>query len=189
MQLEADWEAEVGEGLPVIELPWSGYVDLRQNASAIQDIEETTRYPALAEALRRLNAADSPLATAKCDVWMLTEPVDEYELDTDPANARSAIASYIDVVFLDRSKAGSFRVCEDWARKLAVTLHEIPAKNGRVDCVLRSAWLDGANAFGLTIYATGCGADDVAAEANWKNVLQHVAEATIATAHCSQAGE
>ncbi|WP_446745618.1 hypothetical protein [Silvibacterium acidisoli] len=184
--MEADWEAEIGEDLPKIELPWSGYVDLRQDASAIDRIEEAVRHPALAEALQRLNAAESSLVTAKCDVWLAEEPVDGYEFDAGPHDAQVALASYIDVMLRD---APSFGVYEAIARKLVAALHKEPLKNGRVDCILRGAWIDGADGFGMTLYVTGCGADAVAAEERWKAVLRRAVDATIAAALLIRAGE
>lgn len=184
--MEADWEAEVGDGLPVIELPWSGHVDLWQDASAINRVDEAVRYPALAEALLRLNATDSPLATAKCDAWPVDEAVDGYEFDAEPQDAQVAFASYIDVVL---RAAASFHAYESIARKLVAGLHNEPQKNGRVDCILRGAWIDGAEGFGMTLYATGCGADAAAAEERWKAVLRRAVDATIAAALFIKAGE
>lgn len=206
--MEADWEAEIGEGLPVIELPWgnysrssysgssdsrnsyspSGYVNLRQNASAISQISEAVRYSVLAEGLLRLNAADSPFITAKCDVWRQAEPVDAYEFDAEPEDAQVMMASYLDVV-LRGDRPIEFKVYETLARNLVARLQEVPLKNGRVDCIVRSAWVDGQSGFGLTLYAAGCGADAAAADEHWKCVLQQAVEATITTALRNQAGE
>jgi hypothetical protein len=182
MPVEADWEAEAGEGLPVIELPWSGHVDLRQDPSAMSRIPEAVRYPALADALQKLNGAASTLATAKCDVWLVEEPVDGYEFDAEPQDSQVAFASYIDVVLQDFASGASFETYEAIARRLVSDLRVQPQKNGRVDCILRRAWLAGETGFGMTLYATGCGADAAAAEEQWKHVLRGAVDATIAAA-------
>jgi hypothetical protein len=67
--MEIDWEVEIGGGTPVIEALWPGFVDLRQSPERITEIAEAAAFPALARLLLTLNGSQSPVWTAKCDVW------------------------------------------------------------------------------------------------------------------------
>ncbi len=82
--MEADWTVALAPGDPVITVPWAApgddirtcrFVDLRLGAHLVDEIEEARSRPALRSALLLLNAATSPLWTAKCDAW--TSSVDE----------------------------------------------------------------------------------------------------------------
>jgi hypothetical protein len=69
--MEADWEFEVGsdaEGLaaPVIEAHWAGFVNLQRHLESARDLPESVLFPALAEALARLNAV--PLRCCRADL-------------------------------------------------------------------------------------------------------------------------
>jgi hypothetical protein len=180
--MEADWGAEAGTDLPQIVVPWDGFVDLTLDPEAAAMLEETAERPALAQALRRLHASDSPLLTSKCDVWELTaDEIDPYEFDCSGEDALTGIASYIDVIARDPSLFCSFARHEAWAAILVRSLRELPIRNGRVDVTIRSAeaaipFLTG---FGITLYSAGCGADSVSAAAAWEKVLEAAIAATI----------
>ncbi len=95
--MEADWTVALASGDPVITVPWAApgddihscrFVDLRLGAPLVDEIEEARSRPALRSALLLLNAATSPLWTAKCDAWTSSvdegaEPFDAYEMDAE----------------------------------------------------------------------------------------------------------
>src|SRR5215813_14442400 len=70
--VEADWSVEIGADLPLIAVPWEGFVDLRRDLAAAHELRETTAAPMLGEALIDLNQEASPVFTSKCDFWLLT---------------------------------------------------------------------------------------------------------------------
>ena len=73
----AEWGAECGADDPVLVVPWTAeagmgeFVDLRENPYDLDHIPEAEQHPALMQALRALNAARSPVFTAKCDAWTM----------------------------------------------------------------------------------------------------------------------
>ena len=82
----SEWSAECSADDPVLVVPWSDpadpsgnrrFIDLRENPYDLDHLPEAEHYPALMHALRALNAARSPVFTAKCDAW----PLEGEELD------------------------------------------------------------------------------------------------------------
>ena len=59
--MEADWAAEVGPDLPSIDIPWEGFVDLREVSSVVQVVKEATDHHALRRALITMNSEASPV--------------------------------------------------------------------------------------------------------------------------------
>lgn len=181
--MEADWSVEIGPGLPCIDGSWEGFIDLRAAPSAVDSIPGATKLPALRAALLALNAASSQVFTTKCDTWALTgEDIDPYEFGASAEQARCGFASYIDILERDATRFASFTFHEQRGRYLTAHLRAINLENGRVDFVLRTAFVQDQSGYGLTLYAAGCGADDASAYASWKQVLAAAAAATIATA-------
>src|SRR5271154_5073988 len=85
----AEWSAECAPDDPVLVVPWSDpanpsihFVDLRENPYDLDHLPEAEHFPALMHALRALNAARSPVFTAKCDAW----PLDAEQLNDLSAN-------------------------------------------------------------------------------------------------------
>jgi hypothetical protein len=77
--MEADWAAEVGPDLPSIDIPWEGFVDLREVSSLVQVVKEATDHHALGRALITMNSEASPVFSTKCDVWSFSG----FEIDHD----------------------------------------------------------------------------------------------------------
>jgi hypothetical protein len=160
--MEADWEVEIGDGAPVIEADWPGFIDLRSLPERIGEIEEAADFPPLAALLLALNAAASPLWTSKCDLW---EP--------EPA----ALACYIDLlplagkVFAEWQHAETF--CGEYVARLAlIALPECgPDRNSESspDCsialVIRQAIAGSTEGFGITAYLSAKGRDQADAAA------------------------
>lgn len=188
--MEADWSVEVGPGLPCIECKWDGFVDLRNFPSMTERLEEAVQHPALRVALLGLNSASSSLFTTKCDAWKLDEDaIDPSEFAAFKEAAYAGFASYIDVVKPDPAALGSFALHEKLARDVTADCRSLDLRQGRIDVVLRSAITDYEPAYGLTLYAAGCGANPESAYKAWQAILAAAVAATIAAARTPGAGE
>ena len=70
-----DWSAACAPDDPLLVVPWSdpasglGFIDLREDPDALDEIPEAEQHPALLASLRALNGTRSAVFTAKCDVW------------------------------------------------------------------------------------------------------------------------
>lgn len=182
--MEADWSAEIGPDLAILEADWPGFVELRDHPEAMLQIPEAAPFPAMREALTLLNAPNSPLMTAKCDVWTLNpDELDPSEFDFPPAEAPTGMACYIDILTLDPEVSESFAQHEHWVRNAVQHLRTLPITHGRVDLVIRAARRDGQSGFGITLYAVGCGTDTASALAAWEAVVRAAVTVTIAEAH------
>ena len=58
--MEADWEAEIGGGAPVIEAEGPGWIDLRKQPERVSEIAEAAGFAALGKLLTALNGPESP---------------------------------------------------------------------------------------------------------------------------------
>ena len=178
--MEADWAAEVGPDLPSIDVPWEGFVDLRQDPSAVLALAEAAAHPALRESLLALNTEHSHMFTAKCDAWTLARyDIDPDEFAAQAEQAHEGFASYIDMLHRDPTRLASFEFHERWVRGLTDRLRKISLPNGHVDLVIRPASTDSFPGYGLTLYAAGCGADAPTAYSSWEDVLRAAVTATI----------
>jgi hypothetical protein len=164
--MDADWEVEIGSGAPVIEAEWPGFVDLHAEAGRIEEIAEAAEFPPLAALLLKLNAAESPVWTSKCDVW---EP--------EPG----ALAIYIDMLPRDGKVFAEWRQGEEFCREhvarlagtdfpkceelagLAVEEANSPAYT--IELIVRQAIAGEVEGFGVTAYlgARAATADEAAA--------------------------
>ena len=114
LELEADWEVEVGGTAPVIEAHWPGFIDLRAQPLCIADIQEAAVFPPLADLLLALNTGGSPVWTSKCDVWV---------------PEAGALACYVDLLPLRGGVFAEFERAEAFCRGLVkrITPHSLPA--------------------------------------------------------------
>ena len=154
--MEADWEIEIGGDAPVIDADWPGFVDLRISPERVNKIAETHLQPGLAEALTRLNAADSSVWTCKTDVFA-PERADPDELDARPDAATHAVACYLDLLMRSDQAWNLPSEAEHACKQLCARLRAIQLQRCRVDFVVRRAVVAGVNELGATVYLTACG--------------------------------
>jgi hypothetical protein len=186
----SDWSAECSHDAPTLVVPWSNpggnahFIDLRANPYDLAEVPEAEQHPALARALRSLNATRSPFLTAKCDVWQLT-PVDHavqleslaLELLLDPSEATTGFASYIDLLWRERSVFASAHQQQDRLDRIIRRAQRLPHREAALECVLRPALLDLAGpfeGFSVSLYITALGVDAATAHRRWELALEDV---------------
>jgi hypothetical protein len=183
--MEADWTVALAAGDPVITVPWAApsggirqcrFIDLRQGTHLINEIEEARSKPPLRSALLLLNAAPSPLWTAKCDAWTSSvdegaEPFDPYEMAAESGETACGAGSYVDLLARDVSFLASFERQERWIRAVTEALRSIPASAARVELVLRRAEIEGTSGFAVTWFVEGCGSTAQSAGKRWAGAL------------------
>jgi hypothetical protein len=185
----SEWSVECSVDDPVLVVPWSDpsdstgnrrFIDLRENPYDLDHLPEAEQYPPLMHALRALNAARSPVFTAKCDAW----PLDADELDALRMNldisvdeAPAGFGNYIDILWRERSLFASFHLQEQMMHRL--TRHATPLEYpyAMLDCIIRPAMIDltgPQEGFSVSLYVKALGHDAKAAEENWASALDSV---------------
>ena len=185
----SDWSVECGAEDPVLVGPWHfdpasgkpGFVDLRENPYDLDHLPEAEAHPAIMHSLRALNARRSPVFTAKCDAWEATgEELQRLQFDLDqPAEEQPyGFASYLDVVWRERSLFASFHQHEQLLHRLVRYAEPLDEPLAALECVLRPALVDLAGAqegFAITLYVRAVGADAASAYEHWAAALEAVA--------------
>jgi len=186
----AEWSAECSAEDPVLVVPWKDpdgkaeFVDLRANPYDFDAIPEAEQNPPLMQALRALNAARSPVFTAKCDAWALDD--DELaslrmNLDAQAADTGTELdfgfGSYIDMVWRERSLFTSLHRHDQMLGRLSRLAAAIDRPATALECVVRPAVVDleGAQegyAVSLYVKALGPGAQEAWEE--WADALDAV---------------
>ena len=150
----AEWSVECGAEDAVLVVPWSApgpvesaarFIDLREDPYDLDQIPEAELHPALMQALRALNAARSPVFTAKCDAWTMGEEeleTAQINLDLTAAEFPCGFASYIDLVWRERGIFVSFHQQEQRLHRLTRLLEPLSYASAQVECVLRPALID-----------------------------------------------
>ncbi|MGA7860094.1 MAG: hypothetical protein WCA11_19305 [Terracidiphilus sp.] len=157
--MEADWEVEIGGGAHVIDALWPGFVDLCGNPERVVEVRETVPFPALGDALVRINATGSPVWTSKCDVWNVDE-FDPDELDAPAESALGAKACYVDLLPRNDGQWPAVAEATEWCRKLCLRIREVPLRCARADLIVREAVVSVEKmGLGVTAYVTACGSD------------------------------
>ena len=185
----SEWSAECSADDPVLVVPWSDpsdstgnrrFIDLRENPYDLDHLPEAEHYPALMHALRALNAARSPVFTAKCDAWPLE--ADELDalhvnLDIGADEAPAGFGSYIDMLWRERSLFASFHLQEQMLHRLTRHAALLDQPAAMLDCVLRPALVDltgPQEGFAVSLYVKALGHDPHSAEENWATALDAV---------------
>ncbi|MFZ1087600.1 MAG: hypothetical protein WAN35_21785 [Terracidiphilus sp.] len=178
--MEADWEFELGANAPVMDAAWAGLVDLRRWPELAWHLPEAEQLPALAEALVRLNSADSPVWSAKCDYWpvLAAGEFDPDELDAPPECAEHATGCYIDLLAASEGQWLNPEVMEKACKRWCGLLHSVTLRGCRVDLVIRRAILAPEQTeLGITAYLTACGASRTEAARRLQDALAVFADA------------
>jgi uncharacterized protein YjbI with pentapeptide repeats len=140
--LQADFSVELGREDPALELPWVSddhsvrYHDLKQCPELALQIPEAVAHPELSAFLTRINAPDSPFATAKCDVWQSQEISPEEEI----FGASQKFVSYVDLVFMDEAVRTALQRHEEFAEKLCLLLGRAPDVPASIELVIRRCY-------------------------------------------------
>jgi hypothetical protein len=190
-----EWSVECSADDPVLVVPWSraeagaasnpaaaDFVDLRENPYDMDQIPEAEQNPPLMQALRALNAGRSPVFTAKCDAWALdSEELEQLQLQldvkADSPDAQTGFASYIDLVWRDRTIFASFHQSEQLLHRLERLAVSIDEPLVMLDCVLRPALVDltgPQEGFAVSLYVKAIGPNLAAAKQAWGSALEAV---------------
>ena len=206
--MHAEWTAECAAEDPVLVVPWAAphdadsdaaFVDLRANPGAIDTIPEAEAHPPLMQSLRALNAARSPVFTAKCDAWeMGADEIAQLKLelgigpgfltyeedmagdaakDEDDDTLVFGFASYIDCVFCDRALFASFPRHEHLLRTVARLGTQLDHPQAALECVLRPAFvhLDTARqGYAVSVYVKALNESPQRAWRRWAAALADV---------------
>jgi hypothetical protein len=191
----SEWTAECSLDAPTLIVPWSAdghenpshatgarFIDLRANPYDIAEIPEAEHNPTLARALRSLNATRSPFLTAKCDTWLLsssenTEDLEalRLELFLHEDDALCGYASYIDLLWRERSVFASAHQQQDRLDRIVRRAQRLPHSEAALECVLRPAFLDLSGpleGFAVTFYLTALGPDPDIARRRWELAME-----------------
>ncbi len=186
----AEWSAECAADDPVLVVPWSSnpadpdspahFVDLRENPYDLDHLPEAEQHPPLMQALRALNAARSPVFTAKCDAWPLDPK--EFEnlllnLDLTPSDYTAGFASYIDLLARDRALFTSFPQQEQLLSRLTRRAATLDHADAALECILRPALVDltgPQEGFAISLYIKAVGPDPETAWQRWAAALDAV---------------
>jgi len=173
--MNADWEVEVGGDAAVLDAGWAGFVDLGREPHRVSELEEVRDFAPLGTALLRLNAAGSPVDTAKCDVWTAEEWPDADEMDAAGEVLMAGVACYVDL--LARTPWTTVEAAVAVARESAQMLARAPQSGARIDLVVRLAVLaDGRTAYGITAYVQAAAAEAADARVRLAAALAQLAE-------------
>ena len=186
----SEWNAECSADSPTLVVPWADangparFIDLRSEPYDIAEIPEAERHPTLGRALRSLNATRSPLLTAKCDAWALTATTDQETLDAlrldlmlIEEDARYGFASYIDLLWRERSVFASAHQQQDRLDRIIRRAQRLPHNEAALECVLRPAFLhlnSPLEGFAVTLYVTALGPEPEIAHRRWELALEDI---------------
>jgi len=184
----SEWNAECSNDAPTVVVPWSDaesgahFVDLRAEPHDIAEIPEAEHYPALGRALRALNATRSPFLTAKCDAWELAAATDAETLDAlrlelmlSDEDGLYGSASYIDLLWRERSVFASAHQQQDRLDRIVRRAQKLSHAEAALECVLRPALLDlngPLEGFAVTLYVTALGPEPEIARRRWELALE-----------------
>jgi hypothetical protein len=185
----SEWSVECSADDPVLVVPWADpsnadrrFIDLRENPYDLDHLPEAELYPPLMHALRALNASRSPVFTAKCDAWPVNDADDlnqlRLELDHQADETPAGFASYIDILWRERSIFASFHQHEQLLHRLDRRAAPLDHPYAMLDCVLRPAMVDitgPQEGFAISLYVKALGHDVETAEENWAGALKDVA--------------
>jgi hypothetical protein len=187
--VQADFAVELGADDETLEMPWAAegggpqYYDLKRHPELLSNVEEATRAPELGEFLSKVNASQSPIETAKCDVWPSTEINTEEEI----FEATHKFGSYVDLFFSDEPKRFSFPAHEQLLKRLTQLLQRAPEMAAAAEFLIRRCYFhepeevpgqeEIRDGFYITFYLFGYGKDELRPRQNWAIGLQLIGNA------------
>jgi hypothetical protein len=182
--MQADFSIECGVDDECLEMPWASedgslrYVDLKETPALIADLDETRRYPELAEFLRSANSPHSAFHTAKCDAGFTRQMT----LEDEVFGTTGKFGSYVDVLFTSPEIRRSFEQHEAAARSLTTLLQRAPEMQASAEFLVRRCFyahdsaLDG---FYITSYVFGYSENEDDARKHWGIALRLVGGALV----------
>jgi hypothetical protein len=187
--MDADFSVELGADDPVLDLPWTdssgklAYYDLKRHPELLARIEDANRYPELAAFLCAVNSPRSPFESAKCDAWTTQELAPEEEI----FGASHKFASYVDIVYSTPIDRCSLPSHERFVRRLVELLRRAPETSSSAEVCLRRCFFTEQEApsegFYFTVYVSGYGSDEPAAQKHWAIAMNLVASAIQQLSH------
>jgi hypothetical protein len=176
--MKAEWAIALGVESPVLAVPWQDddgrvvYVDLRTQPERIDEIPEARENPVLEHVLARLNAPESPWATAKCDRWELDkDDLEAAVLHLDLDSAQAGIGSYIDFYHRDAAEFASLEGHRDLLERLTRAAEESGPPAALMELTLRRCIAQGAEGYAITAFMYAIGEDAARAQAHWETAL------------------
>jgi hypothetical protein len=198
--MQADFSIELGRDDHALEVPWASpdgtqrYLNLKRQPELLLNVLEAADNRELAEFLVAVNAAHSPLETAKCDTWLSSEIHPEEEVFGAPWK----FGAYVDVLFSDITKRALLELHEELVRGITALLERAPDFAAAADFVVRRCYthLDddpdrSEDGYCVTVYISGFGDDEPDARKNWViglKVVQNALLQTVAQQHRRGAG-
>ena len=206
--MQTEWTVECGAEDAVLVVPWnsspdlagiSAFIDLRANPAAIDAIPEAEAHPPLMQALRALNAARSPVFTAKCDAWQMSkdeiaqlrldlgigtafddseEGVDGNSVESETDALAFGFASYIDCICRDRALFASFPRHEHLLRGITRMASRLDHPHALLECVLRPAFVHleaPQQGYAVSVYVKALGESPQRASRQWAGALADIA--------------
>ncbi|MBI1749166.1 MAG: hypothetical protein HY234_02695 [Acidobacteria bacterium] len=150
-----------------------GYLSLRENPAAIEQIEPARLYRPLRGLLVALNSAESVLASVACRTWAKEEP---------GAAEAAEFGSRVDVIF----SAQRHNFERSSYESLAGGLRELLERESGADtlaaevCVLRCTYrTSGRTGYALRLVLTGSGGTPEQAELRWGLGIAHLQQALL----------
>ena len=178
--MQVDFSVELGHEDPTLEIPWASsdgmtrYQNLKGNPAALDQVPEAASYPELREFLVEINAPDSKLESAKCDVWSTTEIHPEEEIFGEPWK----FGCYMDLLFTDPELRESFSHHEQFLKTLCASLKSKPDISASAEFILRRCFTQKhekpREGFYFTVYVFGYGRDESQARKCWSTALANV---------------
>jgi len=186
----AEWNAECAQDASTLVVPWtdeaggSRFVDLRANPYDIAEVTEAEHNPTLGRALRSLNASRSPVLTAKCDAWPLSEEaygeqmkVLRMELMLPEEDIACGYSSYIDLMWRESAVFVSRHKQQERLDRIVRRAKMLNHPECALECVLRPAFVDlngPLEGYAVSVYVTSLGRDKATAFRRWEFALEDV---------------
>lgn len=200
-----DWSVELGADDPVLEFPWGGgeetspeeiapesasempspgkagtprYYDLSADPNLVRHLPEAQSSTELRKFLLRMNAAGSPLQSAKCDHWFTQEISEEEEI----FGSTCKFASYVDLLFTAAERQLVFADHEDYATRLCDLLKGAPEMPASAEIMVRRCFYadhPDHDGYYFTVYVSGFGETEAQARQRWSIALTLVQHALV----------